>query len=157
LSEERRLCIRISITGNQASSLLNFRGPLISYLAAKGHEVSALAPDYDESTRAAVRALGASPVDYSLSRSGMSPFRDAADMLCLITLFEPTERRYDPGVRPQARDLRDAGRLAGAGAACDGAVHTAARADRENGPGQQANLQKSVSMFARSFIVRIKY
>lgn len=77
----------ISIIGNQASSLLNFRGPLISYLIARGHEVSALAPDYDESTRAAVRALGASPVDYSLSRTGMNPFRDAADLLSLITLL----------------------------------------------------------------------
>ena len=56
--------LRICIIGNQAFSLLNFRGPLIADMVAKGHEVLALAPDYDEATRAAVRALGAEPVDY---------------------------------------------------------------------------------------------
>lgn len=87
LAEERTSRLCICIIGNQASSLLNFRGPLISFLIARGHEVSALAPDYDESTRSAVSALGASPVDYSLSRSGMNPLRDVADTLRLVMLF----------------------------------------------------------------------
>ncbi|MDD4446184.1 MAG: hypothetical protein PHN61_00755, partial [Methanothrix sp.] len=87
MAEERTSRLCICIIGNQASSLLNFRGPLISFLIARGHEVSALAPDYDESTRAAVRLLGANPVDYSLSRSGMNPLRDIADMLRLVMLF----------------------------------------------------------------------
>lgn len=82
---QSRLCI--SIIGNQAISLINFRGPLISYLIARGHTVCALAPDYDESTRAAVRALGARPVNYSLSRTGMNPHRDVADTLRLISLL----------------------------------------------------------------------
>jgi glycosyltransferase involved in cell wall biosynthesis len=82
---ESRLCI--SIIGNQAFSLLNFRGPLIAYLVGRGHEVLALAPDYDEAMRAAVRALGASPVDYSLSRTGMNPLRDIADMLRMVILL----------------------------------------------------------------------
>ncbi len=82
---ESRLCI--SIIGNQAFSLQNFRGPLIAYLVARGHEVTALAPDYDETTRAEVRALGAIPVDYSLSRTGMNPFRDVADMLRMVMLL----------------------------------------------------------------------
>ncbi|MDD4650679.1 MAG: glycosyltransferase family 4 protein [Methanothrix sp.] len=85
--KELKLRLRIFIIGNQATSLLNFRGPLISYLAIRGHEVSALAPDYDESTRSAVRALGARPVDYSLSRTGMNPLRDMADTLRLISLL----------------------------------------------------------------------
>lgn len=46
--------LRICIIGNQAFSLLNFRGPLISDIVEKGHEVFALAPDYDEHTRASV-------------------------------------------------------------------------------------------------------
>jgi glycosyltransferase involved in cell wall biosynthesis len=53
----------------------------------KEHEVLALAPDYNRNTRAAVQAIGAIPVDYSLSRTGMNPFRDAADMLHLTFLL----------------------------------------------------------------------
>jgi len=86
--------LHISIIGNQAFSLLNFRGPLIEDIVAKGHEVSALAPDYDEATRAAVRALGAEPVDFSLSRTGMNPVRDATDMLRLTLLL----RRLKPDI-----------------------------------------------------------
>ncbi|MCK9405091.1 MAG: glycosyltransferase family 4 protein [Methanothrix sp.] len=84
--------LRICIIGNQAFSLLNFRGPLISDIVEKGHEVFALAPDYDEHTRASVHALRAEPLDYSLSRTGMNPLRDAADMLHLTFLL----RRLKP-------------------------------------------------------------
>jgi len=80
-------CIRICIIGNQAFSLLNFRGHLISDMVAVDHEVLALAPDYNEKTRAEVRALGAEPLDYSLSRTGMNPVKDAADMLQLAIIL----------------------------------------------------------------------
>ena len=46
-------------------------------------EVFALAPDYDDFTRDAVRACGAIPVDISLERAGMSPSRDLADLFRL--------------------------------------------------------------------------
>lgn len=85
---------RISIIGNQAFSLLNFRGPLILEMVKRGKEVFALAPDYDESTRAAVRAMGVVPVDYSISRTGMNPVRDAADMVRLALLL----RRLKPDI-----------------------------------------------------------
>lgn len=84
----------IGIIGNQAFSLLNFRGPLIEDMVVNGHEVLALAPDYDEATRATVRALGAEPVDYSLSRTGMNPLRDALDMIRLALLL----RRLKPDI-----------------------------------------------------------
>jgi glycosyltransferase involved in cell wall biosynthesis len=57
-----------------------------------GHEVLALAPDYDEAGREAVRALGAKPMDYSLSRTGLNPFRDLKDFVFLIFLL----RRLKP-------------------------------------------------------------
>ena len=86
--------IRVCIIGNQAYSLLNFRGPLIASMVRRGLEVFALAPDYDEDTRAAVRMLGAEPVDFSLSRTGMNPARDAADMLRLAYFL----RRVKPDI-----------------------------------------------------------
>ena len=79
--------IIICVIGNQAFSLLNFRGLLIAEMVAGGAKVQALAPDYDEHTRAAVRAFGADPVDFSLSRTGMNPIRDAKDTLRLALLL----------------------------------------------------------------------
>jgi glycosyltransferase involved in cell wall biosynthesis len=85
---------RICIIGNHASALLLFRGPLITDIVAKGHNVLAFAPDYDDSTRVEMRAIGAEPVSYSLSRTGMNPLRDAADMLRLVFLL----RRLKPDI-----------------------------------------------------------
>lgn len=63
-------------------------------MVTEGCEVLALAPDYDEATRAEVRSLGAKPVDFSLSRTGMNPVRDATDMLRLAFLL----RRLKPDI-----------------------------------------------------------
>jgi len=87
MSHKSNSRIRICIIGNHASSIPSFRGPLIADMVEKGMEVFALSPDYDEDTRAAVDALGARPVDYSLSRTGMNPLRDVADMISLVFLL----------------------------------------------------------------------
>ena len=76
--------MKVAFLGNQAFSLLNFRGELIKAMVKRGHEVVALAPDYDETTREAVRALGAKPIDYSLSRTGLNPLRDLRDFVFLM-------------------------------------------------------------------------
>lgn len=86
--------MRFIIIASQAFSLLNFRGPLISALVSQDIEVLAIAPDYDDKTRISVRALGAVPIDCSLSRTGMNPFRDGFDMFRLALLL----RRLRPDV-----------------------------------------------------------
>ena len=73
----------IAIISSQAFSLVNFRGPLIRDLVRAGASVYALAPDFDDETRARTAALGAKPVEYSLSRAGMNPLRDGADVMRL--------------------------------------------------------------------------
>lgn len=85
---------RLAVISNQAFSLVNFRGPLIRALTDVGVQVYALAPDYDADTRAGVVALGAQPVDYSLSRAGMNPLYDGLDVLRLVRLL----RRLQPDV-----------------------------------------------------------
>ncbi|MFC4487631.1 glycosyltransferase family 4 protein [Tepidiphilus baoligensis] len=75
--------MRISLIGNQAFSLLNFRGALIRDLVAAGVEVFAFAPDYDGDAREKVRALGAEPVDFSITRSLGNPVREVKDILDL--------------------------------------------------------------------------
>ena len=81
------LPIRLALITSQAFSLSNFRGPLIAALTTLGVEVFAIAPDFDEQTRASVRSLGAVPVDCALSRTGMNPLSDVVSVLRLAILL----------------------------------------------------------------------
>lgn len=79
---------RVVIIANQAVSLINFRGPIIQEIVKRGHDVIALAPDYNDISRSRVRDTGASPTDYCLSRTGLNPLRDVWDFLNLIRLIK---------------------------------------------------------------------
>lgn len=68
--------MKVALIGNQAFGLLNFRAALIRRLVGDGHEVVAFVPDYTPESRAAVVALGATPLDHRLSRNGMNPVKD---------------------------------------------------------------------------------
>ncbi|MCA8909932.1 MAG: glycosyltransferase family 4 protein [Rhodospirillaceae bacterium] len=78
---------RLVIISGQAFSLYNFRGPLIRDIVARGWEVRAIAPDYDGEVRAAVRSLGATPVDCRLSRTGINPLADVLDCVRMVLLL----------------------------------------------------------------------
>jgi glycosyltransferase involved in cell wall biosynthesis len=67
---------RLAIIGNQAFAMRNFRGPLIAAAVAKGVEVFAFAPDYEEADRAAIEAIGGKPRDFPLRRASISPLHD---------------------------------------------------------------------------------
>jgi glycosyltransferase involved in cell wall biosynthesis len=86
--------LKLAIISVRAASLLGFRGPLIRMLVEKNIEVFALASDYDDSSRAAVTALGAKPIDITLTRTGMNPFEDFLNMLRLARIL----RRLKPDV-----------------------------------------------------------
>lgn len=68
--------MRLAIISNAASSLLNFRGPLIRAMVERGHEVFAFAPDYNADTLEAIKSMRAKPVDYNLYRTGLNPIKD---------------------------------------------------------------------------------
>lgn len=78
---------RFALISNNAFSLLNFRGPLLAEIVGRGHRVFALAPDFDDETRSAARALGVEPVDFSLSRTGLNPLRDVGDTVGLVGIL----------------------------------------------------------------------
>lgn len=78
---------RVALITSGARTVPNFRGTLIEELVARGAEVLALAPDWEEETRAATWALGAEPVDISMARAGMNPLRDARDMAGMAALL----------------------------------------------------------------------
>lgn len=68
--------MKIVLIGTTAACVLGFRADLISALVEKGHQVFALALDFNPDTRERVRALGAEPVDYMFSRAGLNPLTD---------------------------------------------------------------------------------
>ena len=87
-------CQRVAIIGSQARYLVNFRGALMQAMQAAGHEVLALAPDFDAETRAELRAIGVEPVDVSLSRTGINPLLDLRDLVALYARL----RRLQPDI-----------------------------------------------------------
>lgn len=84
----------IAVISSQAGSLVNFRGELIKEFAARNIKVFAFAPDFAPATRSQVEALGAIPVDYHLSRTGMNPVRD---LRSLVSLFSALKRLKPDG------------------------------------------------------------
>ncbi|MCO7570701.1 glycosyltransferase family 4 protein [Pseudomonas chlororaphis] len=75
--------MKIALIGTTAACVYGFRADLIKALVAGGHEVYALALDYDEKSREKVQKLGAITVDYKFSRAGLNPFSDVANTLKL--------------------------------------------------------------------------
>lgn len=84
----------IAIVGNQGFSLLNFRGPLIEDIVARGHRVIALAPEMDAVTASALVALGAEPHVIALRRTGLNPLSDLTSLVALYAVL----RRLRPDV-----------------------------------------------------------
>jgi len=78
---------RIAIVSSKAFSLTNFRGPLIEEWTGRGMKVFALAPDFDDSSRESVRALGATPIDIYMSRTGRNPLSDLWSIITLVLVF----------------------------------------------------------------------
>jgi glycosyltransferase involved in cell wall biosynthesis len=62
----------ILILGSYAPSLINFRGPLIAAMIARGHRVTAAAPAIDQATAEALGRLGADWVSVPLSNASLS-------------------------------------------------------------------------------------
>lgn len=76
-----KVFLKIAIIGTVASSIFGFRQPLIREILAKRHEVYAFAMDYTEAQKNELLSWGVTPVDYTLSRSGLNPFSDITTML----------------------------------------------------------------------------
>lgn len=78
------MSLRVAIISQNAKpGIVIFRKDLIISLVSKGYKVFAFANDYDDELKNEVRLLGAEPVRYSISRSGMNPLVDLFDTLKL--------------------------------------------------------------------------
>jgi hypothetical protein len=73
--------MKICFIGTVASSVRNFRRDLVLDLIEQGHEISILATDFDSDSREFVRSIGAIPIDFNLSRAGLSPIQDIRSLI----------------------------------------------------------------------------
>lgn len=80
--------MKITIIGTTAASILGFRRNLLLSLVQQGHQVYAFATDYTAVQKKQVKTLGAIPVDYTLSRTGMNPITDLKTLLQLKRLLQ---------------------------------------------------------------------
>jgi glycosyltransferase involved in cell wall biosynthesis len=79
--------VKIAIISKQAFSLRNFRGPMMAEIISRGHEVIAFAPDFNETNRADLMAMGVQPVDYHISQSGLNPLKELLGIFKLLILL----------------------------------------------------------------------
>lgn len=79
--------MRVVVIGGWAPSLIQFRGPLLAAMVARGHEVIAMAADGDDATRAGLAAMGVGFEDLALERAGLDPRADAATVAALVRRF----------------------------------------------------------------------
>lgn len=80
---------RILVMGGISSSLINFRGPLLQLLKARGHDVVAAAAD-DETSREVALALGRVNIKFinvPIFRGGTNPFEDLRSLGAILRLL----------------------------------------------------------------------
>ncbi|MDR6543219.1 glycosyltransferase involved in cell wall biosynthesis [Acinetobacter bereziniae] len=80
-------CKKIVLIGTTGSSFYGFRADLILKLIRQGHLVFALTSEYSEQCLEKIKALGAIPITYELSRGGLNPFADIQSFLQLKKLL----------------------------------------------------------------------
>ncbi|WP_165469439.1 glycosyltransferase family 4 protein [Proteus mirabilis] len=80
--------MKIAIIGTTSASLLNFRKELIISLVSLGHIVYCFSIDYTKESKFEVSQLGAIPIEYKLSRSGLNPFLDIKNTYILYKILK---------------------------------------------------------------------
>lgn len=68
--------MKVAMIGTIASSFYGFRSDLIKALVELNHDVYAFTSDYEKDNLSKIKALGAIPITYQLSRGGLNPLND---------------------------------------------------------------------------------
>lgn len=81
--------VKVLVVGAYAQSLVNFRGPLLAEMVARGHEVHAAASGLsaDTSATATLRKMGVTSHDIALQRTGLNPLADVGAFFALLRLM----------------------------------------------------------------------
>jgi glycosyltransferase involved in cell wall biosynthesis len=80
--------MNVCLVGTVSISINNFREKLVLDLVSMGANVYIFAIDFNEETKNYVRSLGATPLDYSLQRTGLNPFRDIKAIFDLYNVIK---------------------------------------------------------------------
>lgn len=80
--------MNICLLGTVAGTIQNFREKLVIDLVKRGHVVYIFAIDFDELTEEYVYSLGAVPVSYTMSRTGLNPIRDFFSLVEIYRLLD---------------------------------------------------------------------
>ncbi len=92
---------RVALVASHAPSLILFRRSLIEAIGGLGHEVLALAPDFSADLARELEAIGATPLEFPLSRTGLNPFSDLAALRALTRLFRAHRPDVVTGYTPK--------------------------------------------------------
>lgn len=79
--------MKVVLVGNITQSLVNFRGPLLRAMIARGHEVIAVSPEADPRYEADLRDMGVTHRRVPLERTGFNPVADLRYMFGLKRLL----------------------------------------------------------------------
>jgi glycosyltransferase involved in cell wall biosynthesis len=79
---------RILLIASHASSLVRFRGDLISFLIANNYNVFTAAPDYTEKNLKDLKERGANIIEFKLQRTGLNPINDFKSILELKSIIK---------------------------------------------------------------------
>ncbi|EBO9261340.1 glycosyltransferase family 1 protein [Salmonella enterica subsp. salamae] len=80
--------MKILMIGTTVQSLLGFRYELLKDLVNAGHKVYALSVDYDSTSKQTLIDIGVVPMDYTISRSGINPFKDFVNFISLYKIIK---------------------------------------------------------------------
>lgn len=79
--------MKICVLASLATSLFNFRGPLLHALQQLGHEVLACAPEREPEVVGELYRLGVDYRSVPLDRTGVNPWTDLRTLLALMQVF----------------------------------------------------------------------
>jgi len=82
---------RLLVVGALDVSLLRFRGRMIEAMIGAGYRVYAAAPAFEPARRAAFEAMGATPLEFPLARTGLDPRADLRTYRALLALVHEHE------------------------------------------------------------------
>lgn len=80
--------MRVVVVAGFASSLVNFRGPLLKAMVDRGHEVVACAPGNPTDVVTSLTKMGVTYQEIFLERTGTNPVHDLRTLFGLMKLFE---------------------------------------------------------------------
>lgn len=93
---------RLALVASYAPSFINFRFNLIKMLRSAGHEVIAIAPEFDLEVSEKLAEIGVTTETINLARTGLNPLADLKTILAMTKMFRQINPDVVMGYTPKA-------------------------------------------------------